>query len=77
MKKNFVIFPFLVWGFAALANAQAIPTKVAIIHVQNAILSTKDGKKAAKSTKSALRRTGGKAIRVIGARRGAFVSLWC
>ena len=47
MKKNFVIFPFLVWGFAALANAQAIPTKVAIIHVQNAILSTKDGRKAA------------------------------
>ncbi|HMC60613.1 MAG TPA: OmpH family outer membrane protein, partial [Candidatus Solibacter sp.] len=35
-------------AFAALANAQATtPTKVAIIHVQNAILSTKDGQKAA------------------------------
>jgi outer membrane protein len=35
-------------GFAALANAQAAtPTKVAIIHVQNAILMTNDGKKAA------------------------------
>ena len=48
MKKNFVVFPSLVLAFAALANAQATtPTKVAIIHVQNAILSTKDGQKAA------------------------------
>ena len=47
MNKNFVVFPALVLGFAALANAQAAPTKVAIIHVQNAILSTKDGQKAA------------------------------
>jgi len=48
LKKNFVVFPALVLGFAALANAQAAaPTKIAIIHVQNAILSTKDGQKAA------------------------------
>ena len=48
MNKNFVVFPSLVLAFAALANAQATtPTKVAIIHVQNAILSTKDGQKAA------------------------------
>ena len=48
MKKNFVVFPSLVLAFATLANAQATtPTKVAIIHVQNAILSTKDGQKAA------------------------------
>ena len=47
MKKNFVVFPALVLGLAALAHAQAVPTKVAIIHVQNAILSTKDGQKAA------------------------------
>jgi outer membrane protein len=33
---------------AALAQAQGqVPTKIAIIHVQNAILSTKDGQKAA------------------------------
>jgi len=40
----------LVLGFAALAQAQGqppTPSKVAIIHVQNAILSTKDGQKAA------------------------------
>jgi outer membrane protein len=46
LKKNFVVFPALVLGIAAMAYAQA-PTKVAIIHVQNAILSTKDGQKAA------------------------------
>ena len=46
MKKNLVVFPALVLGMAAMAHAQA-PTKVAIIHVQNAILSTKDGQKAA------------------------------
>ena len=46
MKKNFVVFPALVLGMAAMAYAQT-PTKVAIIHVQNAILSTKDGQKAA------------------------------
>jgi outer membrane protein len=35
-------------GVAALAQAQGqVPTKIAIIHVQNAILSTKDGQKAA------------------------------
>jgi outer membrane protein len=45
---NFVVFPALVLGFAALANAQATtPTKVAIISVQNAILSTNDGRMAA------------------------------
>jgi outer membrane protein len=46
LKKNFVVFPALVLGMAAMAHAQA-PTKVAIIHVQNAILQTKDGQKAA------------------------------
>ena len=45
MKKIFV-FPFMALGMAALVHAQA-PTKVAIIHVQNAILSTKDGQSAA------------------------------
>jgi outer membrane protein len=46
LKKNFVVFPALVLGMAAMAYAQT-PTKVAIIHVQNAILQTKDGQKAA------------------------------
>jgi outer membrane protein len=46
LKKNFAVFPALVLGVAALAHAQT-PTKVAIIHVQNAILQTKDGQKAA------------------------------
>ncbi|HTS30597.1 MAG TPA: OmpH family outer membrane protein [Bryobacteraceae bacterium] len=45
MKKIFG-FPFLALGMAVLAHAQN-PTKVAIIHVQNAILSTKEGQKAA------------------------------
>jgi outer membrane protein len=46
LKKNFVVFPALVLGMAVMAHAQA-PAKVAIIHVQNAILQTKDGQKAA------------------------------
>lgn len=47
MKKNFTVFPALALGLAVLAHAQtATPSKVAIIHVQNAILSTKDGQKA-------------------------------
>ncbi len=46
MKKNFA-FALFVMGVAAMANAQtAAPSKVAIIHVQNAILATKDGQKA-------------------------------
>src|SRR5579883_461381 len=47
LKKNLVVFPALALGLAVLAHAQtATPSKVAIIHVQNAILSTKDGQKA-------------------------------
>ena len=47
MKKNHVVFSALALGLATLAQAQsATPTKVAIIHVQNAILQTKDGQKA-------------------------------
>jgi outer membrane protein len=47
LKKNFVMLPALALGLAVLAHAQAAtPSKVAIIHVQNAILSTKDGQKA-------------------------------
>jgi outer membrane protein len=47
LKKNFAVVPALALGMAVLAHAQAAtPSKVAIIHVQNAILSTKDGQKA-------------------------------
>src|SRR6476659_8157122 len=51
LKKNFVVFPALVLGMAVLASAQ-MPAKVAIIHVQNAILQTKDGQKAATDLQS-------------------------
>src|SRR5215813_10479348 len=47
LKKNFVACSAIALGIASLAHAQAAaPSKVAIIHVQNAILQTKDGQKA-------------------------------
>jgi outer membrane protein len=47
LKKNCIVFSAFALGLAALAQAQgASPNKVAIIHVQNAILQTKDGQKA-------------------------------
>ncbi|HUB32522.1 MAG TPA: OmpH family outer membrane protein [Bryobacteraceae bacterium] len=47
MKKNCIVFSAFAVGLVALAQAQsATPSKVAIIHVQNAILQTKDGQKA-------------------------------
>lgn len=46
MKKIFV-FPALLVSAALGAYAQATPTKVAVIQVQNAIMGTKDGQKAA------------------------------
>ena len=45
MNKNFLI-PALALGAALAAHAQA-PTKIGVIHAQEAILSTKDGQKAA------------------------------
>jgi outer membrane protein len=46
LKKNFS-YALFVLGVAAMAHAQtAAPSKVAIIHIQNAILATKDGQKA-------------------------------
>ena len=49
MNKTFAVLPALAMGMAALSTAQAQPaaSKIGIIHVQNAILSTKDGQKAA------------------------------
>jgi len=46
LTKNLLVFPAFALGFAALAHAQATPTKVAIISVQQAILQTKDGQAA-------------------------------
>ena len=47
MKKSLFLVPVLIWGAFAPARVQAqVPTKVAIIHVQSAILGTKDGQKA-------------------------------
>ena len=48
MTKTFAVLPALALSIAGLAHAQAqTATKIGIIHVQNAILSTKDGQKAA------------------------------
>lgn len=48
MNKRFVIFPAVLMGVAAVASAQgAAPSKVATIVLQEAILRTKDGQKAA------------------------------
>ena len=49
MTKNYPALPVLALGAALLAPAQTVPvpTKVGIMHIQNAIISTKDGQKAA------------------------------
>ncbi len=48
MKKRVFWAPLLALGFGILAHAQTgIPSKVGIIHIQNAIIQTKDGQKAA------------------------------
>jgi outer membrane protein len=58
LKKNSLVLPSLVLGIAVLARAQGgaapapAPTKIGIIHVQAAILQTKDGQKAAADLKA-------------------------
>jgi outer membrane protein len=53
LKKNQFVVPALLLGVAVLARAQgAAPTKIGIIHVQAAILQTKDGQKAASDLKA-------------------------
>jgi outer membrane protein len=50
LTKNCIFLPAIALGAAMLAPAQTTPppqTKVGIIHIQNAIISTKDGQKAA------------------------------
>jgi len=46
LKQNFFVSTLLVLAAALSLEAQT-PTKVAIIHIQNAIIGTKDGQKAA------------------------------
>jgi outer membrane protein len=49
LKYTAISIPALILGVSLGANAQgAATTKVGIIHIQNAIISTKDGQKAAK-----------------------------
>ena len=54
MKKTLILIPSLALGMTMLAHAQAAatPAKVGIIHIQNAILATKDGQKAANDLQS-------------------------
>lgn len=50
MNRTIIQLPALAIGMAMLAHAQTAapaPGKVGIIHIQNAIISTKDGQKAA------------------------------
>jgi len=53
LKKNQFMVSALLLGLAVLARAEgAAPTKIGIIHVQAAILQTKDGQKAAADLKA-------------------------
>ena len=54
MNKTLITVPAFALGMAMLAHAQAAstPTKIGIIHIQNAILATKDGQKAANDLQS-------------------------
>jgi outer membrane protein len=45
LKARFAI-PVLTVAAASIALGQAVPTKVGIIHIQNAIVSSRDGQKA-------------------------------
>jgi outer membrane protein len=48
VKQNILICSLLVLGFAFALQAQTAPTKVGIINIQQAIISTKDGQVAVK-----------------------------
>ena len=47
MRSTRFVLPALVFGLALTAGAQGTTTKVGIINIQSAIVSTKDGQKAA------------------------------
>jgi len=46
LTKNLFVVPALALGLSLAASAQGVPNKVGIIHIQNAMLGTKDGQKA-------------------------------
>ena len=48
MNRTMLWLPALLAGATLTLPAQAPPTKIAIIHLQNAIIGTKDGQRAAK-----------------------------
>ena len=52
MRSTRFVLPALVFGLALTAGAQGTPTKVGIINIQSAIVSTKDGQKAASEIQS-------------------------
>jgi outer membrane protein len=52
LKKILICLPALTLGTSLMVHAQAAPTKVGIIHIQNAILATRDGQKAANDLKT-------------------------
>ncbi len=54
MNKHALLLPAVAVTLATLANAQAAapPTKVGVIHIQNAIAGTNEGKKAAADLES-------------------------
>ncbi len=47
MTKRVLLIATIVASFACLAWAQDVPNKVGIIHIQNALLGTQEGQKAA------------------------------
>ncbi len=58
MKNKLFVLPLLALGVALSAQAQGAPSKVGVINIQGAIVTTKDGQKAASEleTKSAPKR---------------------
>ncbi|MFN9894923.1 MAG: OmpH family outer membrane protein, partial [Acidobacteriota bacterium] len=49
MNRQILWLPALLLGAGVSLFAQAAPSKVGIIHIQNAIIGTKDGQAAAKA----------------------------
>ena len=47
MKNKIFMLPLLALGVALSAQAQGAPSKVGVINIQGAIVTTKDGQKAA------------------------------
>lgn len=52
MNRKVFLAPALMCGLAASLSGQTQPSKVGIIHIQNAIISTRDGQQAAAALQS-------------------------